>query len=104
MKLFQSAENNLKIFGISRDQHWLNGKLLMAFTTYWVGIILNCVLIVREVQTFSEILNLIFMMSETIAIATSFTIFIILKNKLFHFANGAEDIADRGKIYALKLI
>lgn len=97
MNLFQSAMRNFESVGIIRNQSLLNGKLLMAFTLYWLGSILDCVYILRELNTFEEIVNTIFLLSATTAIAMCFTFFIVCTAKLFELIDNTEQMADKGK-------
>lgn len=101
MKLFRSVRRNFKKLGISPHQHRLNGKTLMVSSCYWISNTINSVYIVREVVNFRELVNAVFITTSSISFATSFTILIILKNKVFHIADSTEKIADRGKIKSL---
>lgn len=103
MNLFQSVEKNFEGFlGISREQHLLNWKILTAFICYWVDNALNCIFLIREVNSFSEIANSIFITSETTTIAICFTIWITQKDKMFHLIDIAEELADKGIIQISK--
>lgn len=98
MNFFQTARRNFEILGISPSQSRLNGKVLMAFTSYWIDNTLNCIFLAREVNNFSEMANSIFITTGTTTISTCFTILIINKAKLFRLVDDAEKIIDRGKI------
>lgn len=88
---------NFESVGIRRNQSRFNGKLLMAFTLYWLGSILDCVYILRDLNTFEEIVNTIFLMSATTAIAMCYTFFIAIITKLFQLIDNTEQLADKGK-------
>lgn len=108
MKIFQSVLKNFESVGIRQNQSRLNGKLLLAFALYWLGSILDIVYIVRELNSFDEIVNTIFLLSATTAIAMCFTILVISTTKLFKLLNKAEQLADKGmynlwRIPSLKL-
>lgn len=98
MNLFQTAIRNLENVGISRNQSRLNGKLLMAFILYWLGSILDCVFIVRELNSFEEIVSTIFLLSATTSIAMCFTVLIASTTKIFELINESEQLADKGKL------
>lgn len=98
MKFFELAISNFESVGISPNKSRLNGKLLMAFTCYWLVTASNVMFLVREVKSFNEIANSIFVTSGTTAISTCFTLLIIInKNKSILFANNANKMSDRGK-------
>lgn len=99
MKLFQSALKKFQNVGIRPNQSRLNGKVLMAFTCNWLGTIFDCIFIAREVHSFSELVNSIFLTSATTTIAMCFTILIVNANKIFKLINNAERLADKGNIY-----
>lgn len=99
MKLFQSVLKKCENLGVSPNQSRLNGKLLMAFTSFWVDNTLNCIFLVREVNNFSEFVNSIFITSGTTTISICFTIFIVKKIKIFRLVDDAEKIAERGNLF-----
>lgn len=97
MKLFQTAIKNFENMGISQNRSRLNGKVLMAFTLYWLGCILDCVFIISELSGFDEIVNTIFLLAATTAMALCFTILIVNATKIFELINNAEQLIDIGE-------
>lgn len=97
MKFFELAVRNFETLGIHPNKRRLNGKLLMAFTCYWLVTASNFMFLFREVKSFNEIANSIFVTSGTTAISTCYTILIFKISKFMVFANNAEKLTDRGK-------
>lgn len=96
MKLFESVLKKCVNLGISPEQSRLNGKLLLALSSYWLDNTLNCIFCVREVSSFSEMANSIFITAGTTTVSVCFTIFVIKKTKIFGLVDDAEKIIERG--------
>lgn len=104
MNLFRSALRNFENMGIRLNQLRLGGKVLVIFTSYWLDNTLNCIFLIREVDSISEMANSIFITSVTTTICTCSTIFIVNATKLFDLINNVERIVDIGKISPFMLL
>lgn len=101
MKLIQLFEKYLERVGIIAENR-LNGKMVMAFTSFWLTNILNSIFIVLEVNSFSELANSLFVLSETITMAICYTILIIRTEKLFNIIGTADQFIDQGEFQIVK--
>lgn len=90
MELFDLSLNKCENLGISANQRRLNGKLLIILTAYWANNTLNCMFCVRNVNTFNEMANSIYIVSTTTAISTCFTILVAKKLELFRLIDGCK--------------
>lgn len=103
MKLFQSALEKFETLGVSPNRSRLNGKLLTAVITYWFDCTLHCTYLVREVNSFSEFADTIFMIFTTTLVSTCFTIFIFNKTEIFRLVDDGEKMTEQGKMFKLFL-
>lgn len=98
MKLFQSELKDLENLGFSPNQSRLNRKVVAAFICYWLGVISDCIFVVFEVNSFSEMAYSIFFITSSVAVSACFTILIFNSTKMFDFVKNYEQFVDIGKI------
>lgn len=97
MNLFKSASKKLEIMGFSPNQSRWNGKVLMMLTGFGLNTVFNCIFLIREVNSFSELVNSIFLTTVTFEVYTCFIIVIVNLTKVFDLFKNAEQIVDLGK-------
>lgn len=96
MNLFQSAVKNFENVGIRPNQDSLNAKVLFILIIFWVDNGFNYVYFFREVNTFSEMANSIFITAVSTIISIGVIILIVIAAKIFRLVDYAEKITDRG--------
>lgn len=95
MKIFQTIQKNLEIFGISSvqpAQTYCNRKILLYLLSCGSLIIMNCIFLIHVAKSFKEYTDSIYITSVSVALFVSFSFLIRRIANLFEFIDSLEKI------------
>lgn len=98
MKFYRETQRTFAILGLSSNQKTINGRMLMAFTSYWLDNTLNCIFIYREANSFSEYADSAFITSTTTMFALMYTIMVIKWEKVTKLINGVNELVEKSEL------
>lgn len=97
MKIFQRVYKNVAIFGFEPHQKLMNMRHLLPMCLFGMGTVSCCVHLFREVKTFQEYAESIFITISYITATTNFMYIVFVIRKLFdcfydtqNIINGSE--------------
>lgn len=103
MKFLQSVQKHFATLGISSSQSnhkypFINGKILMVYLGFLLGIISFCVFLILEVNNFQEYTETIFRITLLICMFITFMIVILKMGQLFRLIDDCEKLVDKSKL------
>lgn len=97
MKIFHQLRKNLAFYGIASHQHPFNLRNGLSLIVYSLAIILICIHIFYEAETFQEYANSIFMATVQIAVSSIFIFNACQMKSFFGCVNEAERIINESE-------
>lgn len=103
MKLFQECQRNFAILGINSHQRMsVNGRILITYLVFCVGLFAIAVYFIFEANTFQEYSNNAYIGTAMAIGVTVFTYIVLKTPELFKVIHNCEEVFEKSELKNVK--